>query len=190
MNRRTFGTAIAVFLCLVSCQASAIESGNDLLQICDEFQRDMRTSDGRIFMSSGNSYVCWGYMNAIQQLSAIVDENGKTLARACPPEQSTLTQLIRVRITRKHTPKNFICKRPCSLQKPCGVLFLVSSKLLSYLSPRSTPRCARCRRCWAMAGAPRCGHQSPRLDLDDGRPISSQLRLVSRNRVATVSPSR
>jgi hypothetical protein len=82
---------------LLPNKAHAIQSGNDLLQTCEEFERSARsTPDGRITMATGNPYICWGYMNAVQHLISIVGDDGKPLFGVCAPEASTLTQLIRV----------------------------------------------------------------------------------------------
>src|SRR5262245_38348960 len=37
---------------------------------------------------------CWGYMQAMQDLSVLADEEGHRIMGACPPEQTTTLQLI------------------------------------------------------------------------------------------------
>jgi hypothetical protein len=36
---------------------------------------------------------CWGYMQAMQDLSVLADENGRRIMGICPNEQTTLLQL-------------------------------------------------------------------------------------------------
>ena|SRR2546426_11921774 len=47
---------------------------------------------------------CWGYMQAMQDLSVLADEEGHRIMGACPPEQTTTLQLIQsfVRYARAH----------------------------------------------------------------------------------------
>ena len=47
---------------------------------------------------------CWGYMQAMQDLSVLSDEDGHRIMGACPPEQTTTLQLIEsfVRYARAH----------------------------------------------------------------------------------------
>jgi hypothetical protein len=47
---------------------------------------------------------CWGYMQAMQDLSVLSDENGHRIMGACPPEKATTLQLIQsfVRYARAH----------------------------------------------------------------------------------------
>ena len=39
--------------------------------------------------------VCWGYMNAMQDLSVWVDQNGNRILGSCPSEKVTTLDLIR-----------------------------------------------------------------------------------------------
>src|SRR5213079_1555175 len=47
---------------------------------------------------------CWGYMQAMHDLSVLADEEGHRIMGACPPEQTTTLQLIQsfVRYARAH----------------------------------------------------------------------------------------
>jgi Rap1a immunity proteins len=46
----------------------------------------------------------WGYMQAMQDLSVLADEEGHRIMGACPPEQTTTLQLIQsfIRYARAH----------------------------------------------------------------------------------------
>jgi hypothetical protein len=54
--------------------------------------------------STREALTCWGYMQAMQDLSVLADEKGHRIMGACPPEQTTTLQLIRsfVRYARAH----------------------------------------------------------------------------------------
>ena len=51
---------------------------------------------------------CWGYMQGMQDLSVLADENGRRIMGACPPEQMTTLQLIRLFIRYASTHRNEI----------------------------------------------------------------------------------
>jgi Rap1a immunity proteins len=54
--------------------------------------------------STREALTCWGYMQAMQDLSVLADENGHRIMEACPPEETTTLQLVRsfVRYARAH----------------------------------------------------------------------------------------
>jgi hypothetical protein len=45
----------------------------------------------------------WGYMEAIQDLSVLAEDDGRRLLGSCPPEQITLLQLIRSFVSYAHS---------------------------------------------------------------------------------------
>src|SRR5262249_16368680 len=44
--------------------------------------------------STREALTCWGYMQAMQDLSVLADENGNGIMDACPLEQTTTLQII------------------------------------------------------------------------------------------------
>jgi hypothetical protein len=69
--------------------------------------------------------VCWGYMQAMQDLSVLTDEDGRRIMGACPPSRTTLLELIEafVSYTRSHElPDNAALGVTRALQEafPCG----------------------------------------------------------------------
>ena len=78
-----------------SDKARAIESAQELLNACQELEKDREGSGKDILIpSSKDALVCWGYMQAMQDLSVLVDQNGRRLIGSCPPEETTSLQLI------------------------------------------------------------------------------------------------
>src|SRR5207249_3884337 len=68
--------------------------------------------------------VCWGYMQAMQDLSVLADEDGRRMMGACPPERTTLLELIQafVSYARSHElPDNAALAVTRALQEafPC-----------------------------------------------------------------------
>jgi hypothetical protein len=43
--------------------------------------------------------LCWGYMQAMQDLSVLAYEDGTRIMGSCPPEQTTVLQLIHSFVT-------------------------------------------------------------------------------------------
>jgi hypothetical protein len=71
--------------------------------------------------------VCWGYMQAMQDLSVLADEDGRRIMGACPPQRTTLLELIQafVSYARSHElPDNAALAVTRALQEafPCTSL--------------------------------------------------------------------
>jgi hypothetical protein len=99
----------------MSVSARAIETGDELLNACQEFEKTVRTtSTDLIQMEGAQAYICWGFMNAMQGVSRIVD-GGKPILGSCAPPNSSLTQPIRVFT-------NYALSRPQDLHLPAAVL--------------------------------------------------------------------
>jgi len=57
----------------------------------------LRAAVGTIYIPRAReALTCWGYMQGMQDLSVLADENGRRILGACPPEQMTTLQLIRL----------------------------------------------------------------------------------------------
>jgi hypothetical protein len=72
---------------------------------CQSLKRGARGAGRQIYIpNTREALTCWGYMQAMQDLSVLVDENGHRIMGACPPEQTTTLQLIRlfIRYARTH----------------------------------------------------------------------------------------
>src|SRR5262245_32301342 len=85
--------------------AAAIENADELASYCQSLERGAKGAGRHIYIpSTREALTCWGYMQAMQDLSVLADENGHRIMGACPPEQTTTLQLIRsfVRYARAH----------------------------------------------------------------------------------------
>ena len=82
--------------------AAAIENA---VGYCQSLERGAKGAGRHIYIpSTREALTCWGYMQAMQDLSVLAEENGHRIMGACPPEQTTTLQLIRsfVRYARAH----------------------------------------------------------------------------------------
>jgi Rap1a immunity proteins len=76
--------------------AAAIENADELAGYCQSLERGAKGAGRHIYIPSRReALTCWGYMQAMQDLSVLADENGHRIMGACPPEQTTTLQLIR-----------------------------------------------------------------------------------------------
>jgi hypothetical protein len=85
--------------------AAAIENAEELVGYCQSLERGAKGARRHIYIpSTREALICWGYMQAMQDLSVLADEDGHRIMDACPPEQTTTLQLIRsfVRYARAH----------------------------------------------------------------------------------------
>ena len=85
--------------------AAAIEKGDELAAYCQSLERGAKGAGGHVYIpSTREALTCWGYMQAMQDLWVLADENGHRIMGACPPEETTTLQLVRsfVRYARAH----------------------------------------------------------------------------------------
>jgi hypothetical protein len=78
--------------------AQAISTGLDLLQSCQQLERTAHTSGDRIIWAQvQDADICWGYIQAVQQFSVLVNPDTKqTIIYSCPPPDSTTLQFVRI----------------------------------------------------------------------------------------------
>lgn len=80
--------SIAAFA--VSAHARAIENARELANYCRSLEKGTKGTGRHILIpNTKEALLCWGYMQAIQDLSVLVDEDRHRLVGACPPEQIT-----------------------------------------------------------------------------------------------------
>src|SRR5215470_7173368 len=93
--------------------AAAVENAHELAGYCRSLERGAKDAARHSAKSAGRhiyipatqeALTCWGYMQGMQDLSVLADEEGHRIMDACPPEQTTTLQLIRsfVRYARAH----------------------------------------------------------------------------------------
>ena len=87
--------SIGLFATVVfAWRAAAVENAHELAGYCQSL-RSTKGAERHIFIPrTREALTCWGYMQAMQDLSVLADENGQRIMGACPPEQTTTMQLI------------------------------------------------------------------------------------------------
>jgi Rap1a immunity proteins len=81
-------------------QANAIENARALASYCQKLEQGTKGAAQHIRIpNTKEALLCWGYMQAVQDLSVLVYEDGTGIMGSCPPEQTTALQLIRSFVT-------------------------------------------------------------------------------------------
>jgi hypothetical protein len=87
--------AAVVLLVLFPGRLAAIESARELVGYCEAAEKGVTGSGREVEIpATKEALVCWGYMEAFQDLSALADQGGARLLGACLPEQGTLLDLV------------------------------------------------------------------------------------------------
>jgi hypothetical protein len=77
--------------------ADANESTPDMVSFCQNLERGTKGKGEHIRIpNTKQALLCWGYMQAMQDISVLVTSEGRRLVGSCPPEQTTLLQLIHI----------------------------------------------------------------------------------------------
>ncbi len=94
--KHALGLMLLLSVCVVAApRAQAFDSAGELAQACRSLDAGKSGRGRQIAIpSSKDALMCWGYMGAMQDMSVLVDENGARLIGSCPPEETTLLQLI------------------------------------------------------------------------------------------------
>jgi hypothetical protein len=99
---------LSLVLCLAAVsiqEAQAIDTPRQLAAACETVLRGKTGAAGEIKIpNTRDALLCWGYMQAMQDLAVLAFEDGSRLLGACPPEDTTLLQLIQsyVKYARAH----------------------------------------------------------------------------------------
>lgn len=111
--------SVLLFILSSSLPARSLESANELLGGCEGFLRAYRPAGAgfRLEAPNGAVYECWGYINAFQQLSALVDDGHKPLTGACVPPEGTAVQILRVVVA-------YLQRHPERLHERAGLVAL------------------------------------------------------------------
>ena len=94
---------IATVICAWS--AATVENAQELARYCQSLEQGAIGAGREIYIPrTREALTCWGYMQAMQDLSVLSDEDGHRIMGVCPPEQATTLQLIQsfVRYARAH----------------------------------------------------------------------------------------
>ncbi|MDC7784427.1 Rap1a/Tai family immunity protein [Rhodoplanes sp. TEM] len=109
---RTTRTALLVLALVLlrpeaaSAHPGLIDDGRSLEASCRGVALGAETSRRRDSRSSADSILCLGYMQAMQSIVVLADEQGERLFGACPPEDTTLGELIRVFLAHARTHRS------------------------------------------------------------------------------------
>jgi hypothetical protein len=135
LRRRTLPMGYARILSIVlvatvafAWSAAAVENAHELAGDCQSLERGAKGAGRHIYIPrTREALICWGYMQGMQDLSVLVDENGHRIMDACPPEQMTTLQLIRLFVRfasthRSELPGNAVVALFRALREayPCG----------------------------------------------------------------------
>lgn len=102
--------------CKILCVAAVLlvagvaraQTAGDMLKACEIAKRGMHIEGTKVFLPPGADVnQCWGFIEAVQQYSALADKDGERLLQACPPENGMTTQVLRLFIeyARTHPEK-------------------------------------------------------------------------------------
>ena len=96
-----YASFLVVFLIAVSNSWSqsvgASESTAKMVHYCQNLERGTKGRGKHIRIpNTRQALLCWGYMQAMQDISVLVTQDGRRLVGSCPPEQTTLLQLIHI----------------------------------------------------------------------------------------------
>jgi hypothetical protein len=90
--------ALALFLIVLAAprDARAVDSPRQLASYCEMLERSTKGSGRQVRIpNTKEALLCWGYMQAMQDLFGLADESGARIMGSCPPEDGTLLDLVR-----------------------------------------------------------------------------------------------
>jgi len=105
---RAFVVIWLIVVAAMPVSAHAMGSARDLADDCRTLVRAKTGAGKQIRIPfTKKALVCWGYMQAMQDLSVVADEDGRRIMGACPPERTTLLELIQAFLSyaRSHAGK-------------------------------------------------------------------------------------
>ena len=106
----TIRCACIVLIALVATlpsawSAAAVESARELSIYCRIVEHGVKGTGRHVYIPhTREALTCWGYMQAMQDLSVLADQEGDRIMGACPPEKMTTLLLIQLfgRYARAH----------------------------------------------------------------------------------------
>jgi hypothetical protein len=95
MNQLVILAAAFIVAFASSQKAVAVESARELANKCQKIGKNHSDKRRRVYIpNTRGSLQCWGYMQAIQNLVVLVDQDGNRILGVCAPEETTLLDLI------------------------------------------------------------------------------------------------
>lgn len=105
MKRGLLLIMLAIPFLVSSEHAHAAASARDLLSDCQSLEFGKKGTGHLIKIpNTKEALTCWGYMEAMQDLSVWVDENGRRILGSCPSVKTTVLEMIQafVKYARSH----------------------------------------------------------------------------------------
>jgi Rap1a immunity proteins len=100
MAIRVVLTAAVVLLVLFPRTLAAVENARELASYCEAAEKGVEGSGREVEIpATKEALLCWGYMEAFQDLAALADQRGARLLGACLPEKGTLLDLVHSFVT-------------------------------------------------------------------------------------------
>jgi hypothetical protein len=100
MAIRVVLAAAVVLLVLFPRPLAAVENARELASYCEAAEKGVEGSGREVEIpATKEALLCWGYMEAFQDLAALADQRGARLLGACLPEKGTLLDLVHSFVT-------------------------------------------------------------------------------------------
>jgi hypothetical protein len=122
------GAFVLIWLTIVAAMPVSAHAMGSARELADDCRTLVQAKTGKgeqiRIPFAKKALVCWGYMQAMQDLSVLADEDGHRIMGACPPDRTTLLELIQafVSYARSHElPDNAALAVTRALQEsfPC-----------------------------------------------------------------------
>ena len=104
---RILSIGLVVTVAFAWSAAAAVENARELAGYCQSLERGAEGTKRQIYIPrTREALTCWGYMQAMQDLLVLADEDGHRIMGACPPEQTTTLQLIQSFVRYAHAHRS------------------------------------------------------------------------------------
>jgi hypothetical protein len=77
-------------------QIQGLETATQMQSWCASFEETKVDASQPLVLQTPQAELCWGAFASIQELSSLVDQDGKSLLETCPSPSSTRTEYIRI----------------------------------------------------------------------------------------------
>src|SRR3954447_12659526 len=98
-----------MFFAATTEDAAAFENARELANACRVLEKGLsRKRQHMRIPNTKEALLCWGYMQAVQDLVVLTDENGRRLIGACPPEKTTTLDLVDAFLAYSRSPSELL----------------------------------------------------------------------------------
>ena len=81
---------------MIGVRHATAATSKDLLASCEAVTRGAHSAKGEAIEIPSAGLFCWHYFSALQNMSVLVDQNGRSLLGICAPEKTTLLDYVRI----------------------------------------------------------------------------------------------